>query len=138
MSPSNIRKTWIEDLENPGKPKRLSGFPEALDGGGFSPDARWVACATRERGRGEVDVDDLQSGKRIRVSPDDELVVGEPQVLFKAPIPGFNRLYDVTRDGQRFLVPTGERYRPTSATILVNSFQKPVREQAGPSKWRGG
>jgi len=58
----------------------------------------------------------------------DELVFGEPRVLFKAPILGFNDLYDVTGDGQRFLILTGEQYSPTSATILLNWFEKPAKE----------
>lgn len=58
-------------------------------------------------------------------SKGDELILGEPRALFKAPILGFNDLYDVTGDGQRFLVLTGEQYRPTSATILVNWFERP-------------
>jgi len=58
----------------------------------------------------------------------DELVFGEPRVLFKAPILGFNDLYDVTSDGQRFLILTGEQYSPTSATILLNWFEKPAKE----------
>ncbi|MBI2215285.1 MAG: PD40 domain-containing protein [Acidobacteria bacterium] len=150
---------WIEDLENPGKSRRLIDSPKGINEGNgkFSPDATWVAYATNEGGRSEVYVVNVQSGKRIRVSPDggfqprwrgdqrelfyltradeimavsvgskgDELILGEPRALFKAPILGFNDLYDVTGDGQRFLVLTGEQYRPTSATILVNWFERP-------------
>jgi len=153
---------WLEDLDNPGKPRRLVDSPKGVNefNARFSPDARWVAYATNESGREEVYVVNVASGKRIRVSPNggfqprwrgdqreifyltyadeimaasvdaegDELVFGEPRVLFKAPILGFNDLYDVTSDGQRFLVLTGEQYRPTSATILLNWFERPANE----------
>jgi Tol biopolymer transport system component len=52
-------------------------------------------------------------------------MVGAPEVLFKAPILGWNQLYDVTDDGRRFLVLTGEQYHPTTATVLLNWFQSP-------------
>jgi Tol biopolymer transport system component len=153
---------WIEDLENPGKPRRLVESSKGIDesNGRFSPDARWVAYTTNESGREEVYVVNVESGKRTRVSlsggfqprwpsdqreifyltnaneimaasvdvEGDELIFGEPRVLFEAPILGFNDLYDVTSDGQRFLVLTGEQYRPTSATILLNWFERPTNE----------
>lgn len=153
---------WLEDLENPGQPRRLVDSPKGISESNarFSPDARWVAYATNESGREEVYVVNVESGKRTRVSPNggfqprwrgdqreifymthadeimaasvdaegDELIFGEPRVLFKAPILGFNDLYDVTSDGQRFLILTGEQYRPTSATILLNWFEKPANE----------
>ncbi|HEY5611877.1 MAG TPA: hypothetical protein VIL97_11780, partial [Thermoanaerobaculia bacterium] len=153
---------WIEDLENPGNPRRLIDSPKGISefDGSFSPDAAWVAFATNEGGRPEVYVVNVQSGKKIRVSRDggfqprwrgdqrelfyltradeimaasvesegDELIIGEPRTLFNAPTLGWNRLYDVTGDGQRFLVLTGEQYRPTSATILVNWFERPATE----------
>ncbi len=55
----------------------------------------------------------------------DGLIVGAPKVLFEAPILGRNGLYDVTADGQRFLILTGERDRPTSARVLLNWFAGP-------------
>jgi hypothetical protein len=153
---------WIEDLGNPGQPRRLVDSPKGVDefNARISPDARWVAYAMTENGRAEVYVVNVESGKRTRVSLDggyqprwrgdqreifyvtdadeimaasvdadgDELVFGEPRSLFKAPILGFNDLYDVTRDGQRFLILTGEQYRPTSATMLVNWFEEPGNE----------
>jgi Tol biopolymer transport system component len=153
---------WIEDLENPGQPRRLVDSPKGVGevNARFSPDDRWVAYATDESGRDEVYVVNVESGKRIRVSPNggyqprwrgdqreifyitdadeimaasvdlerDELIFGEPRVLFKAPILGHNDLYDVTGDGQRFLILTGEKFRPTSATVLVNWFERPANE----------
>jgi Tol biopolymer transport system component len=153
---------WIEDLENPGQPRRLVDSPKGINESNarISPDARWVAYATNESGRNEVYVVNVESGKRTRVSLDggyqprwrgdqqeifyitdadevmaasvdakgDELIFDEPRVLFRAPILGQNDLYDVTSDGQRFLVLTGEQYRPTSATILLNWFERPTTE----------
>jgi serine/threonine-protein kinase len=153
---------WIEDLDNPGKPRRLINSPNGIGegDGAFSPDASWVAYRANEGAREEVYVVNVQSGKRIRVSRDggfqprwrgdqrelfyltradeimavsveskgDELIIGEPRALFKAPILGWNRLYDATGDGQRFLVLTGEQYRPTSATILLNWFERPAAD----------
>ncbi len=153
---------WIEDLENPGQPRRLVDSPKGINESNarISPDARWVAYATNESGRNEVYVVSVESGKRTRVSLDggyqprwrgdqqeifyitdadevmaasvdakgDELIFDEPRVLFRAPILGQNDLYDVTSDGQRFLVLTGEQYRPTSATILLNWFERPTTE----------
>jgi len=153
---------WLEDLENPGKPRRLHDSPKGVSefNARLSPDAQWIAYATNESGRKEVYVTNVEFGKRIRVSPDggfqplwrgdqreifyltpadeimavsvgaegDELVFGEPRVLFKAPILGFNDYYDVTSDGQRFLILTGEQYHPTSATILLNWFERPANE----------
>jgi Tol biopolymer transport system component len=153
---------WIEDLENPGQPRRLVDSARGIGefNARISPDARWVAYATTENGRDEVYVVNVESGKRTRVSLDGgyqprwrgdqreifyitdadevmaasvdeeggELIFGTPRVLFEAPILGHNNLYDVTGDGQRFLVLTGEQYRPTSATILVNWFERPANE----------
>jgi len=153
---------WLEDLENPGQPRRLVDSPKGIDESNarFSPDTRWVAYATNESGRDEVYVVNVASGKRTRVSLNggfqprwrgdqreifyltdadeimaasvdaegDELVFGEPRVLFQARILGFNDLYDVTKDGQRFLILTGEQYRPTSATVLLNWFERPANE----------
>jgi len=150
---------WLEDLENPGHPRRIVDSPKGVDEGParFSPDGSWVAYTGDESGRNEIYLVRPDSGRRIRVSPDggfyarwrrdgrelfyltraDEVVavsiepggaepiVGAPEVLFKAPLLGWNDLYDVTADGQRFLVLTGEQYRPTSATVLLNWFEGP-------------
>ena len=153
---------WIEDLENPGQPRRLVDSARGINetNARISPDDRWVAYTTDESGRNEVYVVNVESGKRIRVSPSggfqprwrgdqrelfyitsadeivaasvdvegDELIFGEPRVLFKATLLGHNDLYDVSSDGQRFLILTGEQHRPTSATILLNWFEKPANE----------
>jgi Tol biopolymer transport system component len=156
---------WLEDLENPGQPKRVVDSPKGVgEGGGrFSPDGSWISYHSDESGRNEIYLIQRATGQRIRVSPDggfqalwrrdgrelfyltraDEVVsvtiepgddapiVGTPEVLFKAPLLGWNRLYDVTGDGQRFLVLTGEQHRPTTATVLLNWFQSPDAN-AGP------
>jgi Tol biopolymer transport system component len=153
---------WLEDLENPGQPRRLVDSPKGINESNarFSPDVRWVAYATNESGRDEIYVVNVESGRRTRVSPSgglqprwrgdqreifyitnadeimaasveaegDELIFGEPRVLFEAPILGFNDRYDVTSGGQRLLILTGEQYRPTSATILLNWFERPTNE----------
>jgi len=149
---------WIEDLENPGKPRMLIDAPNGSVNASFSPDGHWVAFAMEESGRPEVYVVEVQSGRKARISSNggffplwrgdqrelfyvtpadevmavsvesrgDELVAGQPALLFKAPILGSNRLYDVTKDGRRFLILTGEQYRPPSARVLVNWFRKPT------------
>jgi Tol biopolymer transport system component len=148
---------WLEDLESPGHPRRIVDSPKGVNEAGarFSPDGSWVSYSSDESGRNEVYLVHLESGRRIRVSPDggfqarwrrdgrelfyltraDEVVavsiepggdapiVGAPVVLFKAPLLGWNDLYDVSADGRRFLVLTGEQYRPTSATVLLNWFE---------------
>jgi len=55
---------WIEDLENPGQPRRLVDSPKGIDefNARISPDARWVAYATSENGRDEVYVVNVESG----------------------------------------------------------------------------
>jgi hypothetical protein len=63
---------------------------------------------------------------------EEELIFGDPRVLFKAPIPGFDSLHDVTGDGRRLLILTGEPYSPTSATIPLDGFAKPANESTGP------
>jgi eukaryotic-like serine/threonine-protein kinase len=155
---------WLEDLENPGHPRRIVDSPKGVDEGGarFSPDGSWISYSSDESGRYEIYLVHRESGKRIRVSPDgglqarwrrdgrelyflsraraivavsiepggSEPTVGAPEVLFKPPILGRNDLYDVTGDGRRFLVLTGEQFHPTSATVLLNWFQRPPGEGA--------
>jgi serine/threonine-protein kinase len=70
----------------------------------------------------------------VYVSPGPPLVVGKPQLLFRgafANIQGKN--YDVTRDGQRFLmVRTDERTSPSEISVVLNwqSAFEPFRSAA--------
>ena len=100
----------------------------------FSPDGRWVAFATGESGRTEVCAVSFPDGKRkvqisvaggdsprwradgkevfyigpgrtlmaVDVQPGDDLKLGAPRALFE--FPGGIEGWDVTPDGQRFLV----------------------------------
>jgi hypothetical protein len=46
--------------------------------------------------------------------------IDRPRALFQTPLrPGHNRAYDVTRDGQRFLMPIMEPGAPIS--VVLNS-----------------
>ncbi len=77
-------------------------------------DGRELFCATR--------ADEIVAVRVTRKG--DDLILDPPQRLFKTPLLGRNTSYDVTRDGQRFLVITGSKSRPTSATVLVHWFDR--------------
>ena len=116
------------------KPLVVSSGSVYRTGGGFSPDGRWVVFFSDESGRPEIYVVSFPDGKRkIQVSngggseplwrtggkeifyrrPDGwlmavavetrpDLKVGTPRPLFE--LPSGSREFDVTSDGQRFLV----------------------------------
>ena len=58
----------------------------------------------------------------VPISPGPPLVVSKPSALFRGQFVGLQgKNYDVTRDGQRFLmVQTVDRERPTVLSIVLN------------------
>ena len=134
------------------KPVPYLQTPAGERSGAFSPDGHWIAYESDESGRDEVYLQSfpLGGGKfqvstaggatprwradgrelyyvvdgntvavKIQTSPRFE--VGPPQMMFRIPS-SRTRNYDVTPDGNRFLVPvpTAERREVAPATVVIN------------------
>jgi serine/threonine protein kinase/Tol biopolymer transport system component len=139
---------WLLPLSGGGKPFPLSQAPFDEKGARFSPDSRWLAYYSNESGSREVYLRPVEeSGERLRVSSDGgtmprwrrdgkelyylapgntvmavPLSTGQPQPgvassLFR--VDGIVRDYDVTADGQRFLVDVAEP-DPAPLSVLAN------------------
>jgi Tol biopolymer transport system component len=125
------RQLWLLSLD--GTKRRVTNTPASSFNGRFSPDGMSLAYVSEESGRPEVYVKALSGGPPRRVSrvggilprwrgdgrelffiqPDGLMMAvpiaedaGEPRSLFHLEgVTAMSFDYDVTRDGQRFLVP---------------------------------
>ena len=140
---------WLLPLSGDAKPVPLSETPFDKKGARFSPDGRMLAYYSNESGSREVYLRSVEaSGERLRVSSgggtmprwrrdgrelyylaSDNAVMGvalssgdRPHADAAAPlfrVEGVVRDYDVSADGQRFLVDVAET-DPAPISVLVN------------------
>jgi dipeptidyl aminopeptidase/acylaminoacyl peptidase len=147
---------WLLELGGESKPTPAVVTPFGDSDPSFSRDGAWLAYATPVSGRSEVYVQPvLGQGKRDKVSPDgggfplwspvrnelyyirgdtlmvapyrlegDELLAGSPRPL--VDMPPQHRGYDISPDGERFLIliDTGEDPSPTEIHVTLNWFEE--------------
>jgi Tol biopolymer transport system component len=149
LSPNTGSDLWVLPIGD-SKPQPLVRTPSNESGGRFSPDGRWVAYVSDESGKDDVYVRTFpQSDRRWQisagggsrprwrsdgrelffVSPDGQLfavdVQGGQTMQFGRPTPLFRMPqadhYNVSHDGQRFLVKMPVRERdPKGLQIVLN------------------
>ena len=103
---------YAQPFPGPGGKQQIS--PE---GGGFPLWGR----------NGEIFYRDGDRMMAVEVETGDRLEIGRPKLLFEYPLGAtdFTRLYDVTADGQRFLVKeVSEEGRPRQANVVLNWFSE--------------
>jgi Tol biopolymer transport system component/predicted Ser/Thr protein kinase len=148
LSPKTKDDLWILPLSGERKPVPFlqTAFRETF--GQFSPDGKWVAYVSDESGRGEIYVQSFADpalrfqvsagggwrprwradgrelfyvgGKEIvsvEVGAGSSFQAGNPKPLFRAP-PGAD--YDVSRDGQRFLIAAAVEDSPQPMTVVLH------------------
>jgi Tol biopolymer transport system component len=106
-------EVYVKSLEHPGPATRVS------EAGGAHP--RW-----RGDGGEIYYLSPVGMVTAVRISPGPRLSTGQAVPLFDArlplPLAYLDTLYDVTADGQRFLVAAAERPDSTSFTVVVNAL----------------
>jgi eukaryotic-like serine/threonine-protein kinase len=104
--------------------------PSALRNGQFSPDGKRVAYASNETGRGEIYVTSFPEARGKPVTTGANFNAGMPIALFQSiprqPVAITDIfVYDVSRDGLRFLINTPVKQGDTSPmTVVLNWITK--------------
>jgi Tol biopolymer transport system component len=162
LDPTSNFELWSVPIDGTEKPTPFIRGPFGADGGRFSPDGRFVAYASNETGRWEIQVAPFpgpggnwrvstdggtepvwrRDGKElyfiaangwlmavpVRLSPSFE--AGPPKPLFqlrrREPISTFDFFnYDVTPDGQRFVVNATKETTSPPLTIVLDRAAAP-------------
>lgn len=118
---------FVLTLDSPAAPRRLAGTGGIPPRARLSPDGRWIAYTSNESGREEVWVIPFPGpGGKWRVSRSGGIAAigapGRSTLLFTVRPQLLNRYgYDVTRDGQRFLINSfPEREAMPPLTLVLN------------------
>jgi Tol biopolymer transport system component len=150
MSQSNNTDIWLLPMEGKREPLPFAQTPANEVGPRFSPDGRWVAYFSNESGANVVYVKPFpgpgvplqvalrgtapawrgdgrelyyMDGRRIMAvsvsTTSGRFEAGEPRVLFEADLRA-NFAYDVSRDGQRFVLIVGSGAPPPNNVVTTN------------------
>jgi serine/threonine-protein kinase len=162
VGPVGNRDIWILSMEGDQEPRILITSPNTNCCAVFSPDGKWLAYVSSEKGQlqvyvspyPEVDVKYLVSGDQgggepvwasdgkelfyrssnkmmvVTVETEPTFRVGKPEELFEgsftvsAQNPGYLQYYDISPDGQRFLMIKQEQTAGAQINVVLNWFEE--------------
>jgi eukaryotic-like serine/threonine-protein kinase len=152
---------WLAPLDG-GEPRPYLEAPGVADSARFSPDGRWVAFESSELGPTEIfvaPVDDGHARRRVStaggrhpvwrrdgrelyyrrdrslyavpVTPGAELAFGDAEELFRVEL-GTPASFDVSADGERFLVSVLDAERVRTEVTVVAGWRESLFEATAP------
>jgi serine/threonine-protein kinase len=139
-------------ISEPDQAAALIATSSGEEQGAFSPDGRWVAFQSNESGNFEIYIQAYPRGGRkwlisnqggilpvwrrdgrelfyrsgnkvmaVQMQGGPELVIGKPRMLFEGD---FDSDFDVTGDGQRFVMVRSEKPTPaTQINLVLDAFE---------------